>query len=321
METKKLVAGIFILFFSAAFIASNNAQIKSELIKEYNLAGERIKTPQFFILETTLLSYNPDGSHAGKTYLKLYLKCAPDADNGKNVYRYTCSEFSIMYKDSSRATVPALENWSYIFGNTPAGFDEKGQVFGIDHSKFDDLSDSRGKPIPPEISYWLYNSFIDFHAFCNVFAQKVEGGNGIQDLHHLNQKIIHASANSEPPVDLGSNVEKGSYFRNGEVTLTFTGLGIMNDAACAIVTFDSGESSFKMKMKPMPNMEITTVGSSHYKGNLFINMNTFWVEKVIMDEFVLSETTVPNLPNKITGITERNTVISNVSEEQFEKEL
>jgi hypothetical protein len=67
-----------------------------------------------------------------------------------------------------------------------------------------------------------------------------------------------------------------------------------------------------MKMKPMPSMEITTIGSSHYKGNLFINMNSFWVEKVIMDEFVLSETTIQGQNSKINSVAERRTTIKNV---------
>ena len=39
-----------------------------------------------------------------------------------------------------------------------------------------------------------------------------------------------------------------------------------------------------------------------------------------MDEFVVSETTVPTLPNKIDAVTERNTVINNVDADQFVKQ-
>ena len=318
MKKKKILPAVFIITLFFCFLTSTQAQQLPQLNKNYNLAGERTKEPQFFILTTTLIKYNLDGTRAGKDILKLYLKCSPEETEGENVYKYTCAKFSITSGSTPETTIPALKNWSYLFGKD-RGYDEKGQVFGIDHAKFENLTDNNGQPIEPGISYWIYNSFIDFHGFCNTFAEPSPGGKGIQDLKRINDKIVHAAANSEPPVNLGTNVEEGSYFKNGEITLDFTGLSIVNNSVCAIVNFDSGESSFKMIMKPMPNMEITTIGSSHYKGNIYLNTQTFWVEKVVMDEFVLSETTVPGLPNKINSATERNTVIYNVEEEEFVK--
>ncbi len=76
-----------------------------------------------------------------------------------------------------------------------------------------------------------------------------------------------------------------------------------------------------MKMKPMPNMEITTIGSSHYKGNLFVNINSFWVEKVIMDEFVLSETTIPGQTSRINSVAERKTTINNLDKSKYTEAL
>lgn len=38
-----------------------------------------------------------------------------------------------------------------------------------------------------------------------------------------------------------------------------------------------------------------------------------------MDEFVVAETKLPFPPNVVNSITERNTVIQNVSEEEFNK--
>jgi hypothetical protein len=88
-------------------------------------------------------------------------------------------------------------------------------------------------------------------------------------------------------------------------------------AACAIVGFDSGESSFKMTGKPMPNMEIRTVGSSHYKGDIYIDLLTNWVKKATMDELVVTETTLPMPPGKVNAVIERNIVIRNVSAKEF----
>ena len=69
---------------------------------------------------------------------------------------------------------------------------------------------------------WNYKSFIDFHSM-NVFCEKTATGKGVQDLKHIGDKIIHSASYSQPQVNLGSQVAKGSYFKNGEITLLFKG--------------------------------------------------------------------------------------------------
>ncbi|MCK4344489.1 MAG: hypothetical protein KAX05_04325, partial [Bacteroidales bacterium] len=86
---------------------------------------------------------------------------------------------------------------------------------------------------------------------------------------------------------------------------------------CAIVGYDSGESSFEMIMNPMPNMEVHTVGSSHYMGDIYKDLTTNWVQKITMTEIVISETTLPMPPNKVNSVIERNIIIRNVNENEF----
>ena len=167
--------------------------------------------------------------------------------------------------------------------------------------------------------YIAYNASFDFHAFCNTFAERTEDGGGIQDLKHIGQKIVHEAAFSEPPVNLGSNIAEGSSFKNGEITLELKGLSMVAGATCAIVGFDSGESSFKMTIKPMPNMEVRSIGSSHYKGDIYIDLVTNWVQKATMDELVVTETTLPMPPGKINAVIERNTIIRNVRVGEFSR--
>jgi hypothetical protein len=223
MKNLKSIINVISLILLLGLNYNLSAQIKEDLEQPYNLAGERTTEPQFFILQTIITNYSLDGTRTGKELYKLYLQCKPAEVNGNNVYKYTCSKFEIGSNDSNLVTVPGLNNWSYIFGDTPGGYNAKGQVFGIEHSKFDNLTDNNGKHISQGMSYWIYNSFVDFHAFCNVFAEPTGDGGGIQDLNHINQEIIHSSSYSEPPVNLGSNIEKGSFYKNGLITLTFTG--------------------------------------------------------------------------------------------------
>ena len=64
----------------------------------------------------------------------------------------------------------------------------------------------------------------------------------------------------------------------------------------------------------MPSMEVRSVGSSHYKGDLHIDLATRWVRKATMDELVVTETTVPGMANKINAVIERATTIRNVAD-------
>jgi hypothetical protein len=279
----------------------------------FDLAGPRSARVQVFDMETRVLTYAPDGKRINTDVLKLKLKCTPARGTGKEADEYTCLKFTVQFGSGPEVAVPAVTNWTYLFKNTATGLDEKGQVFGIDHARFEKLVDANGQPLPADKAYYVYNAFIDFHGFCNVFAEPTPGGKGIQDLRTIGQKIVHAAAFTEPPVNLGSNIEKGSTFKNGEVTLELKGLGLVDEAACALVGYDSGQSSFQMVVKPMPNMEVRAVGASHYKGDLYIDLATRWVRKATMDELVVAETTVPALPNKINTVIERETLIRNIS--------
>ncbi len=306
-----------IISFVTFFIIVNiiEAQTPSILDQKFNLAGEPAQEIQYFLMESSLFSYALDGKRVGTDIFRLHLKYVPVKIAGKEGDEYTCVRFSIQQGNGPETTIPALKNWKYLFKE--AGMDEQGQVFGINHSKFENLVVSDGSAIPPDKSYHFYNAFIDFHSFCNVFAGREPEGKGIQDLTQIGQKIVHAAAFSEPPVNLGTNISEGSFFKNGEITLEFKGLSVVNGKRCALIGYDSGESFFKIIMNPMPNMEVQTTGSSHYKGDIYKDLTTNWVQKATMIEFVISETTLPMPPNKINSVIERQIIIRNVSEEEF----
>ncbi len=279
----------------------------------FDLAAPRSRDPQTFEMETRILTYALDGKRVNTDVLKLRLQCRPGATAGADADQYTCTRFAVQFGAGPEVEVPAMANWSYPFRNTATGMDEKGQVFGIDHTKFEKLADANGQPLPADKAYFVYNAFIDFHGFCNVFAEPAAGGKGIQDLKHIGDKVVHAAAFTEAPVNLGAAIKEDSTFKNGEVTLEFKGLSLVDGAACALMTYDSGESSFQMLVTPMPNMEIRSVGSSHYKGDLHLDLATRWVHKATMDELVVTETTVPGMANKINAVIERSTTIRNVT--------
>jgi hypothetical protein len=283
----------------------------SVLEGEFDLGAERSQQTHVYSMESRLITFALDGTRESTDIFRMRIKCVPSGVSGSDADEYTCIRFTLEQEGKPESSIPVLENWSYMFAES--GYDERGQVFGIDHARFEGLVDSSGSAVPVATRYHVYNAFIDFHGFCDVFAQPTSEGNGIQHLRKMGDRVVHAAAFSEPPTNLGEGVMEGSSFVNGEITLELKGLGTVNGNACALVHYDSGESSFKMITKPMPEMEIVSVGSSHYWGDIYKNLATGWVERATMTEVVVSETSLPMPPDKINAVFERRITILNVS--------
>jgi hypothetical protein len=290
----------------------------------FDLGGPLEPSVRYYVQTTDFIQFGFDGRRTGIETYTVKLKVVPAALSGKDGDEYTVREFVVRSGDGEPETIPSLAGWSYVFKKTASGTDEKGQVLGIPHDKFLDLVTSSGKKIPPIVGYPIYNSFIDFHAFNDEFARPVEGGGGVQDLEAIGQTIRHASAFSEPAVNLGSGIKEGSVFRNGDVRLTFKGIGLVDGAACAVVGFDSGESTLKMIMPQPDGREIVTEGGSQYVGDIYIDLAARWVRKVTLDEHVVTETRLPGRPGgaagqKFQAYTVRHLLTRMVGEEEFEK--
>lgn len=313
---------VFLIWGSQSLkVTANGPQINKKIfLQSYELAGERTQQVQYYISETKVTRHNLDGTRTGTDIYKLFLKWTPARIAGKKGDEFTCIKFITKSDTLAETSIPVLKNWTYLYHSDSTGYDEKGQMFGIPHDRFENLMDSQGKSLQQDKNYMIYNTFIDFHAFM-MFTEKTHSGKGIQHLAKIGDQIVHASAFSEPTIQLGSNIAAGSFFKNGEITLAFKGLSIINDSPCALLNFDSGESAFKVIIKPTPEMELLTVGSSHYKGDIYLDLSTKWVLRVVMDEFVVSETNLPFPPNKINAVTERFTVINSVMEKYFQDTL
>ena len=228
---------VFFLLIVAAPI-SVPASETGTLHGPFDLAIAHSSEIQYFTMESRMMTYALNGDRLGTDVFRLYLKCVPSSVSGKDGDEYTCLKFTIQLANAAESEIPALKNWSYHLGKNAARIDAQGQVFGIDHAKFTNLVDANGSPVAPDKGYHVYNAFIDFHSICTVFAEPMDGGSGIQDLKTIGQKIVHAAADSEAPVRLGENIEKGSTFKNGTVTLEFKGLSLVNTKECALLEYD-----------------------------------------------------------------------------------
>ncbi|HEV8082588.1 MAG TPA: hypothetical protein VGP55_05270 [Chitinophagaceae bacterium] len=307
----KLIVGVMFLVSSSSHLSAQQmANAKKILGQKYNLVPQHSKDTQYYEMESKLQKHALDGTIQGTDIYRLYLRCVPSANSSKGD-EYTCLKFTVQINNSTAISIPSLTNWKYFFSLEANTDDNKGQLFGIDHSKFEKLADEKGKDLPLENTFHVYNAFVDFHTM-SVFAEKTAKDSGAQNLKQVGDKIVHAASFSQPHESLGTQVSEGSYFKNGKITLEFKGLGLINEKTCAILEYDSGESSFYMLTKPMANMEVSTKGSSHYWGDIYKDLTTGWIQKAVLHELVVSETIVPGLSNKINSIIERNINIKNV---------
>jgi len=312
----KLFVGVVLLFTSSTNLpAQQLTNIEKILDQNYNLIPKHSNDTQYYEMESRLQKHASDGTIQGIDIYRLYLRCTPSSNSSKGD-EYTCLKFTVQQNNSKAVSIPALSNWKYLFSLESKNDSSKGQFFDVELSKFENLKDENGKVLPIENSYHIYNAFVDFHTM-SVFAEKTRKDSGVQDLKHVGDKIVHAAAFSQPPVHLGAQVLEGSYFKNGKITLEFKGLGLKNNNTCAILEYDSGESSFYMAMKPMTNMDVNTKGSSHYWGDIYKDLTTGWIQKAVLHELVISETIVTGMSNKIPSVIERTINIENVKQISF----
>ncbi|HTM93940.1 MAG TPA: hypothetical protein VL095_16075, partial [Flavisolibacter sp.] len=175
MESKLLQMAMLISLL--AFYSHLSAQKKSVsqdiLMREYNLVPQHSKDTQYFEMESRLQNHALDGTRLGTDVYHLFLRCIPSSDPSKGD-EYTCLKFTVQINNNPEVSIPSLTNWKYYFTLTPNARDEKGQVFGIDHAKFDNLKDEKGELVPVGNSYHVYNAFIDFHSM-NVFSEGSPG--------------------------------------------------------------------------------------------------------------------------------------------------
>jgi hypothetical protein len=293
---------------------SSNPEVRAALQAEYHLAAERSSVDRYYEIVTRVVTFGPNGEITERVTYRLLLAARPPGDGQSHDATYHCRSLTVAVDGGPERQIPSLAGWTYEF--TLYSDDETRPPLGIPHEPFVDLADDTGEPLDASVRYAIYNNFIDFHGLCDVFARPTEDGEGIQNLKRVGDRVVHAAAHSEPRIDLGDVIGEGSRFKNGEIRLEFRGLTAVDGEPCGLVAFDSGEASFHMTMTPAPNMEIDVAGSSHYQGEISVELDSGWVRKGFLTEMVVSEVTAGG-QTLVTGATERSLEIRLLTEDQF----
>jgi hypothetical protein len=305
------------LVASAILLLAGNPSSTTVYAEEIRLSGMPKPMTQYYRMTTEMFRWEPSGKRTLHEVYDLWIEYASQRQGQDD--RVTCRRFTYRVGEIAPVPLPSLQDWSYTFRNTPADSGDSIPIFGIDQSKFDKLADANGHLLEMSVAYAVFNAFVDFHSFGQVLGHRTDKGNGIQDLHTIGQSILHASAYSEPPISLGNTVGKGSFFRNGAMTLELKGLTQVDGRRCALVGYDSGGSMIKMYLKPAPQVTLEMNGGSHYLGDIYIDLRTQWVRKATLVEFVVSETSGAVLPQKMHSVSERRLLLRALNKEEFQK--
>ncbi|HTS33791.1 MAG TPA: hypothetical protein VMI55_07660 [Thermoplasmata archaeon] len=294
--------------------------LREALDGPFDLSVDRIPEPQYYHMQTRFIHLGFDGKRTGvETYL-LRLRCIPAAVSGKKLDEYTCREFGVQLGDESVATLPAIRSFTYQF-DYMSGVGGKGPMFGIPQDPFQGLKDSRGNQLAPDICYAAYNNFVDFHALSDVFSRPLRYIKGIEQLKSVGDRIVYPGAFTEAPVSLSGVVRAGSTFRNGELTLELKGLSLVDGRPCALVNYDSGESTLRMAFIQPTGEDVAMEGGSEYRGDLYIDLESGWVRKVTLHESVVTQSSTASRPSKIPGYTVRHILLRVMSQQDFEKPI
>lgn len=256
-----------------------------DLCGPFDLASARAAVSHEAHMTTEYVHYASDGQRVGREVFWLTLRC-PSVPGAQTPL--VCSELAVTTEDGPRIALPGLENWRYTFDPSMTGADGRGPLWGIDQEPFQHLLDANGTRLPFKLRYAAYITFIDFHSLNDVFTRPMPFGQGIQDLHQIGDRVVHPASHIEAPVSFGPEIGPESRFSNGEITLELKGLGMVDGANCAIVSYDAGESRLKMILDA-PERGVAR-GASFYKGDLWIDLASRWVTKATLDEYQIAET-------------------------------
>ena len=293
-------------------------RLRQELLGPFDLSIGRSTETQFFHMQTQFIHMGFDGKRTNVESYLLRLRCAPGAPRGKQLDEYSCRDFGLQLGDDPITTLPVLSGFTYSFDYL-SGVTKKGPIFGVPQEPFEGMTDSLGKPIAPDICYATYNNFVDFHALSDVFARPLKYIRGIEQLRSIGDRIVHPGANTEAPVSLDGVVREGSVFRNGKLTLELKGVSLVDGRPCALVNYDSGESTLKMAFIQRAGEDQLMEGGSEYTGDIYIDLASGWVRKVTLDEFVVTRTCTASRPTWVPGYTARHILLQMISQQDFER--
>lgn len=286
---------------AVATLAAASSLMAQQAAANDPLAQPRLAGERQYRFTTDYVAFAPEGTRIFAESASIDVSVTRAEDGTQEL---TCTGFRLKGRDGSEHSVPALAGWKHTLDLSAI------EVMGIPHAKFAGLVNEAGTPLGPELEYRVYNTFVDFYTFNNVFGEAApeSTGTSIDDLHSIGQTLQHYSAFSRPPLNVGNAVKEGSYFQNGKITIEWKGMSSVAQQPCALVGFDSGECNYVMLMEPAPGMKVDIQGGSRYWGDLYVDVETRWLKRATFRELVLVKVLFGDNP-PINGVVVRDGTI------------
>jgi hypothetical protein len=267
------------------------------LTQAYELVGERSRETHYYIVQSELATHSSKGTLKNTDVYREYLKVEPGDRSAGEADHFTCKKFSIKRGDAPEVTIPSLAGFYYDVNKDfldANGIDENDELYSVPEETFEDLVDDSGAKLPFEVGYQVYSAFYYYHSYTD-YAEPNTRGIGIQDLEKIGDRVVVEGSFSESPLP-GKLAKEGSFWKNGEITLGFNGLSIVDGKSCAVLGLDSGVCHWNMPMTYMPVMNLKTVGVSNYQADIYLDLETKWVRKLDMVLFEITSTTMWGIP-------------------------
>jgi len=267
------------------------------LPREYDLVGKRLEETHYYTVQTEVATHSSKGALKSTDIHRERLMVEPGNLSAGESDRFTCAKFTVQRGDDPEVTIPSLEGFSYTVNKRlldKNGIDEHGQLYGVPEAKFEGLVDHTGAKLPFEVGYQVYSVFHYYHDYTD-YAEPTSEGKGVQHLKRIGDKIIHDGSFAESPLP-GKVAKEGSIWKNGEITLEFKGLSVVDGRLCAIIGLDSGVCPWSMPMTYMPVMNLKTIGVSNYQADIYMDMESKWVRKLDVNLFEITATSMWGIP-------------------------
>jgi hypothetical protein len=270
---------------------------KEVLMREYDLIGERSKETHYYIVQSELATHSSKGVLKSTDIYRKQLKVEPGNRSIGEADRFMCKKFSVKRGDAPEVTIPSLKGFSYDVNKDlldANGIDENGELYSVPEETFEGLKDDSGAQLPFEVGYQVYSAFYYYHSYTG-YAEPTSQGVGIQDLKRIGERVIVEGSFAESPLP-GRLAKDSSFWKNGEITLAFNGLSIVDGKPCAVLGLDSGVCHWSMPKTYMPIMNLKTVGVSNYQADIYLDLESKWVRKLDMVLFEITTTTMWGIP-------------------------
>jgi hypothetical protein len=287
------LSNVIILAAAVFLVGVCNAEGQESLLTRlYDLGKDRSLELQYYNMDVEIITRASDGSRANVETYSMRLMVKPGDFSAGMPDRWTCTWFALKIGEGPEVNIPALRQWSYDF-NQGVGIDDHGQVLGIPHAKFENLTDNKGNKLDAVVAYQVYNQFVQFHTYVDgIAAPAPDGGEGVQDLRSIGDRTVLDEFSEDLPLSVGLIVKEGSVFRPGAEALEFKGLSVIDGSPCALLGVDGGEGSFTMIIEVMPNVNATTVGGTRFFGDIYVDIESMWLKKAEITVVDVTETSI-----------------------------